>query len=558
MAEVSAQSASDVNDVEAITAEIEAAFAEYADSLNEGDAERWIQLWAEDSVQSSPGAPPNVGRDVIYEGIRSEVEQLDYQDMVIEVEEVLTAGDFAVARGMYSLKVVPMGGGDPIPVDGKYTTTFQRQPDGSWKIFRDIYNSNVPPAAPAEPDVEAITAEIEAAFTEYGASLGEGDAERWIQLWTEDGVQSPPGAPPNVGRDTIFTSISAAMEAFAFENMQIDIEEVLVAGDLAIARGLYTVTYVPHDGSAPIPVDGKYTSTFQRQPDGSWKLYRDIFNSNVPPAAPAEPDMEQVAAEVQAFWDEYAARNLAGDVESWIDLWDEDSVKYIVGAPAIEGRDTIQAFKQAASAKVDVTEMSITNQDVEVAGDWAFVRGVYDAVKTPKDGSDPNVIDGWYASVLKRDPDGSWKLYWDTCASKVPPVTPAEPDMEEVAAEVQAFWDEYSAANMAGDSERWIALWEEDGVKMSPGKTPIEGKENIYAGKQASNEKWITDEQIITNHEVEVAGDWAFVRGVFTATDHPRAGGETEGVSGNYMSILKRQPDGGWKLYRDIWSSNTQ
>ena len=139
-------------------------------------------------------------------------------------------------------------------------------------------------AQPAqEIDVEEVTAEIEAAFDEYATSLGEGDAERWIQLWTEDGVQSPPGAPPNVGREMIYTSIAGAMEVFAFDNMQIDIDEVLVAGDLAIARGLYTVTYVPHDGSAPIPVDGKYTSTFQRQADGSWKLYRDIFNSNVPP-----------------------------------------------------------------------------------------------------------------------------------------------------------------------------------------------------------------------------------------------------------------------------------
>ncbi len=299
-------------------------------------------------------------------------------------------------------------------------------------------------------DVEAITAEIDALFTEYGDSLAAADAERWTALWTEDGVQSPPGAPPKVGRDVIFASISAAMEAFAFDNMQIGIDEVLVADDLAIARGMYTVTYVPHDGSDPIPVDGKYTSTFQRQADGSWKLYRDIFNSNVPPAAAAEPDMEVVTAEVQAFWEEYARTNVAGDLEGWINLWDEEGVKMICNHPPIVGRDEVLAFKQAASEKLDVTSMSITNQDIALSGDLAAVRGIYVGVKTPKDGSPPNHIDGWYESVLRRDADGNWKLLWDTCASNVPPAAAAEPDMEVVTAEVQAFWEEYARRHVAG------------------------------------------------------------------------------------------------------------
>jgi ketosteroid isomerase-like protein len=95
-------------------------------------------------------------------------------------------------------------------------------------------------------------------------------------------VQSPPGAPPNIGRDTIFASISGAMEQYGYRDMDIHVDEVLLAGDLAIARGMYTVNLLPRDGGDPIPVDGKYTTTFQRQPDGSLTIYRDIFNSNVP------------------------------------------------------------------------------------------------------------------------------------------------------------------------------------------------------------------------------------------------------------------------------------
>jgi len=121
---------------------------------------------------------------------------------------------------------------------------------------------------------------INAAYQEYADSLNAGNADRWIALWTEDGVQMPSGRPANVGKETIGANLHGALERFSFSDMQINIEEVQVAGDWAYARGTYTVTYLPKDGSDTIFIDGKYMSIFQKQADGSWKLHRDIFNSN--------------------------------------------------------------------------------------------------------------------------------------------------------------------------------------------------------------------------------------------------------------------------------------
>ena len=134
--------------------------------------------------------------------------------------------------------------------------------------------------APKE-SVEDDKAAILAVMKEYAASLDASDVGRWGSLWTENGVQMPPGAPVNVGKAKIVSGLEGAMEAFAFSGMEIENDELEVAGDWAYARGLYTVTYVPHDGSEPIFVDGKYMTIFQRQEDGSWKIHRDIFNSNV-------------------------------------------------------------------------------------------------------------------------------------------------------------------------------------------------------------------------------------------------------------------------------------
>lgn len=135
-------------------------------------------------------------------------------------------------------------------------------------------------AAESADDVEAA---VEAIFQEYGDSLEAGDAERWGALWTEDGVQMPPGAPANEGKETILTGLRGALQIFSFSDMQINVEEVQNAGDWAYARGVYTVTYLPNDGSDAIFIDGKFMSIFQKQDDGTWKLHRDIFNSNVGP-----------------------------------------------------------------------------------------------------------------------------------------------------------------------------------------------------------------------------------------------------------------------------------
>ena len=119
-------------------------FARYAASLNAGDADAWATLWAEDGVQMPPDEPPVTGKAQIREKLRGVLAQFRFQ-MRVHTEEVRTAGDWAFARGMYAATLTPKAGGPAIPIDGKFMTILARQSDGSWKIYRDIFNSNVPP-----------------------------------------------------------------------------------------------------------------------------------------------------------------------------------------------------------------------------------------------------------------------------------------------------------------------------------------------------------------------------------------------------------------------------
>ena len=70
-------------------------------------------------------------------------------------------------------------------------------------------------------------------------------------------------------------------------DMQFEQVEIGGAGDVAYAYGKYTLTMAP-EGEEPFTDIGKYIEIWKRQPDGSWKVAFDIFNSDLPLA---EPDL---------------------------------------------------------------------------------------------------------------------------------------------------------------------------------------------------------------------------------------------------------------------------
>ena len=81
-----------------------------------------------------------------------------------------------------------------------------------------------------EGNLDADTKAIKGIWIEYASSLNAGDVSRWVYLWTEDGVQMPPGEPPVIGKDRIRKRIQGILDEVRF-NMRIEPREVKVAGD---------------------------------------------------------------------------------------------------------------------------------------------------------------------------------------------------------------------------------------------------------------------------------------------------------------------------------------
>jgi ketosteroid isomerase-like protein len=126
-----------------------------------------------------------------------------------------------------------------------------------------------------EEDVEAIR-EI---WKTYASARVDADAQLWLSLWDEEGVQMPPGSPAR-GMDVLRVGVPKAFVPGSVSTMNIYPEEITVAGGWAYSRGTYNSNRTVEGKT--VRVEGKFLTILRKQSDGSWKIYRDCFNSNTP------------------------------------------------------------------------------------------------------------------------------------------------------------------------------------------------------------------------------------------------------------------------------------
>ena len=114
------------------------------------------------------------------------------------------------------------------------------------------------------------------------AALNAGDADGWVNCFTPDGLQMPPNEPANFGTDRI-PVWSAGMLAAFNANFRLDIdEEERLGDDQALERGIDWIALTQKAGGKPIRDHGEYITLYRR--DNEWRIARDIWNSDAPPA----------------------------------------------------------------------------------------------------------------------------------------------------------------------------------------------------------------------------------------------------------------------------------
>jgi ketosteroid isomerase-like protein len=138
-------------------------------------------------------------------------------------------------------------------------------------------NENQKEKEPSVPEFNLTTAkaEIEEANKNFMALVAAGDSIGLANAYTKDAKFMSAGAPSVVGRANIQTAMSNIIKS-GITGVDLRLENIYGTEDLIAEEGELTL-FVDDDAVA----EEKYIVLWKKE-DGKWKLFRDIFNSNLP------------------------------------------------------------------------------------------------------------------------------------------------------------------------------------------------------------------------------------------------------------------------------------
>ena len=127
-----------------------------------------------------------------------------------------------------------------------------------------------------------------------------------------------------------------------------------------------------------------------------------------------------------------------------------------------------------------------------------------------------------------------------------------EPSIGDESA-LNALIADYLVAMNGGDADGLAASYAADAVRMPPDAMPISGRESIRRNMAQTFEAsdLAVQMQVI---ETEFSGELAYVRGSFLLTVTPKDGSPATESEGNWMRLMRREPDGRWLVAYSLWN----
>lgn len=166
---------------------------------------------------------------------------------------------------------------------------FESAKDGIWVTFvwskgRSGWRVIFAQVTPIVPDSATVARAIDANNTRFSDSFERGDAAALASAYANGAVLMLANTPAWEGADAIRQGFTGFLSNATVPNFKLTVQDIIIDAGNAIERGTYEMTIHPKSGAGPDMTDkGKYIAVWELQPDGTWKIIRDISNSDSPP-----------------------------------------------------------------------------------------------------------------------------------------------------------------------------------------------------------------------------------------------------------------------------------
>ena len=137
----------------------------------------------------------------------------------------------------------------------------------------------------ADPKLEQTLRDLD---DQWSKVAGAKDLDKTVSYYADGAIVMPPNAASATTKEAIKNAwkelLASPGAAISWKTAKV---EVAQSGDIGYSSGTYEFTMNDASGK-PVNDHGKYVEIWKKQADGKWKVGADIWNSDLPAAAPSE------------------------------------------------------------------------------------------------------------------------------------------------------------------------------------------------------------------------------------------------------------------------------
>ena len=133
-----------------------------------------------------------------------------------------------------------------------------------------------------------------------------------------------------------------------------------------------------------------------------------------------EPSPESARAAVDSATNRLLSALRTDSPDSLLALMPDDVILMPPHEPVLKGKAAVRAWYEAVVKQLSTTDLTITNRELLIGGDYATEVAEFEWTLVPVAGGAPMTDRGSYIQVWHKQPDGSWVFSREVWNSALP------------------------------------------------------------------------------------------------------------------------------------------